>query len=119
MFFNCMYVMCSQCLAGSHSTSDLCVQKMNIVYNKPYLVKVLSPGSPSRFWLNLKSTSTDKIEKELKMSYSNCTQLITLPRPGDFVVCLNSGKYCRGKVVRCLIIIFQNFKKNYQLCYDF
>lgn len=72
---------------------------MRVAYNTPYLVKLLLPGSPSRFWLNLESTSTEKIEQELALAYSGCACLENVPCPGNFVVCLSSGKYCRGKVV--------------------
>lgn len=111
--------MCLQCLAVTHSTTNFCVPKMSVVFNTPYLVKILSPGSPSRFWLNLESTSIEKIEKELEISYRNYSQLNTLPRPGSFVVCLHLQKYCRGKVVRYTIFnILKNVNKNLLLSLD-
>ncbi|KAI9558253.1 hypothetical protein GHT06_015006 [Daphnia sinensis] len=81
------------------SVFDLIVPKTSIVFNKPYLVEILSPGSPSRFWLKLESTSVESLEEQLNMAYRNCTPLKTLPCPGAFVVCLHMGKYCRGKVI--------------------
>lgn len=83
------------------ATLHLTVPKTSIEFNKPYLVEILSPGSPSKFWLKLASTTTENIEELLNIGYQNCSDgLKTLPCPGTFVVCLHLGKYCRGKVVR-------------------
>ncbi|XP_045027940.1 LOW QUALITY PROTEIN: uncharacterized protein LOC116922036 [Daphnia magna] len=84
------------------SVCNLIVPKTSIVFNKPYLVEILSPGSPSRFWLKLESTSVESLEEQLNVAYRNCTPLKMLPCPGTFVVCLHSGKYCRGKVITAM-----------------
>lgn len=74
---------------------------LNITFNKPYLVKSLASGSPSRFWLVLECATTDKMEEELRQEYvnRNCKNLTNLPNPGTFLVCSDSGRFCRGKVV--------------------
>ena len=79
---------------------------MNVEFNKPYSVKLLLPGSPSRFWLSfLDSTSRDKIEEELRQTYEKGVSLRDPPCPGTFIVCFYSGKFCRAKVVMQLSFV--------------
>ena len=81
---------------------------MNIEFNKPYSVKLLLPGSPSRFWLSLfESTTRDKIEEELRQTYEKGASLRDRPYPGTFVVCFYLGKFCRGKVVMQLSSLYK------------
>ena len=73
---------------------------MKVEFNKPYSVKVLMPGSPSRFWLSLlESTRRDEIEEQLRQKYEKGVSLRDPPCPGTFIVCFYSKKFCRGKVV--------------------
>ena len=78
---------------------NLSISTAQISFGQLYAVKLLSPGSPASVWLKLRSSSVDKLEKDLTSFYSASKIVSTLPSIGSFVICLHDAKFCRGKVV--------------------
>lgn len=75
------------------------ISPARVVFGTPYVVKLLRGGPPSKFWLRLENSCSEKIDTDLELFYSSAQPLNFIPALGSYVVCSYSQKFHRGKVV--------------------
>ena len=76
---------------------------LNVTFEKPYKVHMISSGTPDCFWLRLADITYQVVENWMTSFYSSQTCLVSYPDLGSYVICLSDRKFYRVIVTKVKI----------------